>query len=189
MGLAPSHQMFESINLSGLGQRSMTLTIGSHMYSCTYCTISQFIGFNSFYKIFHLSSFPYKSIREQSWPCCKVGQGQLRIMIWTNFVGPRVPNAVYQVSRSSAFLFWRRRFLKGFYHIWAWQPTWSCDQDHLNQLSFPHDAPHEIWLWLAQWFWRRYLKMVDEGWTDNGAFLYYELTHKPKGSGELKINH
>ena len=26
----------------------------------------------------------------------------------------------------------------GFYHIWAWGPSWSCDQDHLSKLSFPH---------------------------------------------------
>ena len=27
----------------------------------------------------------------------------------------------------------------GFYHIWAaWRPSWSCDQDRLNKLSFPH---------------------------------------------------
>ena len=25
-------------------------------------------------------------------------------------------------------------FFKGFYHIWAWWPSWSCDQDHLNKL-------------------------------------------------------
>ena len=40
----------------------------------------------------------------------------------------------YQVPRSSALWFWRRRFFKGFYHIWAWRPSWSCDQDHLNKL-------------------------------------------------------
>ena len=26
--------------------------------------------------------------------------------------------------------------LKGFHHIWAWRRSWSCDQDHLNKLSF-----------------------------------------------------
>ena len=26
--------------------------------------------------------------------------------------------------------FRRRRFLKVFYHIWAWWPSWSCDQHH-----------------------------------------------------------
>ena len=25
-------------------------------------------------------------------------------------------------------------FLKDFYHIWAWWPSWSCDQDHLNKI-------------------------------------------------------
>ena len=20
---------------------------------------------------------------------------------------------------------------EGFYHIWAWRPSWSCDQDHV----------------------------------------------------------
>ena len=28
-------------------------------------------------------------------------------------------------------------FLKGFYHIWAWRPSWSCDKDHVNKFSFP----------------------------------------------------
>ena len=45
------------------------------------------------------------------------------------------------------------------------RPSWSCDQDHLSIHSFPHpiEAPHEIWLWLAQWFLRRrHLKSVDD---------------------------
>ena len=56
-----------------------------------------------------------------------------------------IPTAIYQVPRSSAFWF-LRRFLKGFYHIWAWRPSWSCDQDHLNKLSFPppKESPFEI---------------------------------------------
>ena len=65
-----------------------------------------------------------------------------------------------------------------------------------NKLSFPRpmEALHEIWLWLAQQFWRRRsLKMVnrrtdDNGWqTDYGACLYYKLTNEFMGSGELKI--
>ena len=27
--------------------------------------------------------------------------------------------------------------MKGFYHIWAWRPSWSCNLDHLYKLSFP----------------------------------------------------
>ena len=36
---------------------------------------------------------------------------------------------------------------KDFYYIWAWWPSWSCDLDHLNKLSFPltKEAPNEIW--------------------------------------------
>ena len=26
---------------------------------------------------------------------------------------------------------------KGFCHIWAWRPSWSCDLDHLYKLWFP----------------------------------------------------
>ena len=30
--------------------------------------------------------FPYKSIRDQIWPCCKKGQAQPRVIIWINLV-------------------------------------------------------------------------------------------------------
>ena len=101
---------------------------------------------------------------------------------------------------SLALWFQRRGFLKGFYHIWAWRPSCSCDPDAPNKLSFPRpmEAPHEIWLRLAQRFWRRRsLKMVDGRTTtdDNGrqrttdgACQYYKLTNEHKGSGELKTN-
>ena len=55
-----------------------------------------------------------------------------------------VTNATYQVSWKSVHRFGRRRFLKGFYHIWAWRPCWSCDPDAANKLSspLPKEAPH-----------------------------------------------
>ena len=39
-----------------------------------------------------------------------------------------------------------KKILKGFYHIWAWRPSWSTDQDYFSNLSFPHpkEAPYEI---------------------------------------------
>ena len=42
----------------------------------------------------------------------------------------------------------REDFFKGFYHIWAWQPSLSCDPDGANKLSFPlpKEDPHKIWL-------------------------------------------
>ena len=27
-------------------------------------------------------------------------------------------------------------FLKGFYHVWAWRPSWSCDQIMLTNFHF-----------------------------------------------------
>ena len=31
-----------------------------------------------------------------------------------------------------------KKILKGFYYIWAWRPSWSCDTDASNKLSFPY---------------------------------------------------
>ena len=52
----------------------------------------------------------------------------------------------------SARRFWRRRFLKGFYHIWAWRPSWSCDPDAANKLSFPlpKEPPHKNLVLIGQ---------------------------------------
>ena len=38
------------------------------------------------------------------------------------------------------------RFLRGFYHIWAWLPSWSCDPDAANKISFPlpKEAPQNL---------------------------------------------
>ena len=77
--------------------------------------------------------------------------------------------------------------MKGFYHIWAWWPSWSCDIDPANKLSFPHptEAPCEIWL---DWPSVLEKKIFENGgrMTDNRPWLYYKLTNEPKGSGELK---
>ena len=48
----------------------------------------------------------------------------------------------------------REEDFKGFYHIWAWKPYWSCDHDHLHKLSFhyPMEALYEIWFQSASGF-------------------------------------
>ena len=107
---------------------------------------------------------------------------------------PYIPDATYQVPRSPAFWFWRRRFLKGFYHIWAWRPSRSCDQDHLNKLLFPHpkESPYEIWVQLAPWFQRRRcLKMLtDDGRTTDAGVIGILIAHLGAfGSGELIISY
>ena len=30
-----------------------------------------------------------------------------------------------------------KKIFKGFYHIWAWLPSWSCDLDHLYNFLSP----------------------------------------------------
>ena len=30
-----------------------------------------------------------------------------------------------------------QKIFEGFYHIWAWRPSWSCDQHHVIRFSFP----------------------------------------------------
>ena len=49
------------------------------------------------------------------------------------------------------------KIFKGFYHIWAWRPSWSTNLDHFSNLSFPQpkEAPYEIWAKLAQRLQRR----------------------------------
>ena len=78
--------------------------------------------------------------------------------------------------------------MKGFYHIWAWGPSWSCDLDYLyiHWFPLPIDASCKIWLRLAKRFQRRRsLKMVDDGRrTEHGYTISSPC--EPDGSGELK---
>ena len=47
----------------------------------------KFLLLNDFLTVF----FPYKSIRDQIWPCCKIGQGRPRVIIWTKYDWPESP--------------------------------------------------------------------------------------------------
>ena len=154
------------------------------------CCQFQIIDDNSFWKIHCFIFFPLKSIRDQIWHCCKICQGQPRVIIWANLV---VLKHRWCISRFKVIglLVPEKKIFLGFYHIWPWRPSWSCDQDHLSKLSFPHpiEAPYEIWLWLAQWFLRRRcLKSVDDddGRPTTEAYLSYKLTIWAFSSGELK---
>ena len=57
----------------------------------------------NFWKIHCFTFFPYKSIRDQIWPCLKIGQGQPRVIIYTNFVELESPmlHAKFQDHRTS----------------------------------------------------------------------------------------
>ena len=128
------------LNLSDLDQGQwMTLTFDTQKASCTYLVdcIYQLL-YHRLQKFLKESiALPFshtKALSDKIWPCHKIGQGH-----HLNRLGStRVPNAAYQLSRSSAFWFRRRWFFGGFYHIWAWRPTRSRDLDHLIKFLFLH---------------------------------------------------
>ena len=65
-----------------------------------------------------------------------------------------------------------KKIFEGFYHIWARRPSWSCDPDAANKLSFPlpKEAPHKIWPLLAKRFWRRRSLSIVDGRTPNHEY-------------------
>ena len=126
------------------------------------CCQFQIIDNKRFWKI---HCFPYKSIRDQIWPCRKICQGQPKVIVWANLVVLKHPMMHIKIQGRWPFGSGEFFFFLSFYHIWPWRPPWSCDQDYFNKLSFPHpiQAPYEIWLWLVQWFLgRRCLKSVED---------------------------
>ena len=46
---------------------------------------------------------------------------------------------------------------KGFYNIWAWRSSWSCDQSILQKLwlTYHKESSHENWVHLDRWFVRK----------------------------------
>ena len=76
---------------------------------------------------------------------------------FSNFGRPPIPDYLCKDSAQRPPRFWRRRIFKGFYHIWAWWPSWSMNRDHFSNLSLPQakEAPHKIWTTLTQRFQRR----------------------------------
>ena len=89
-----------------------------------------------------ISCHPCRSIRKQIWPCHKNSQGQPKIIIW-NTGKTRVPDAVYQVSKSPASWFRRKGFLKFFTIIYMGMVMWPGT---FEQIFIPHIL------------WRRHMK-------------------------------
>ena len=83
---------------------------------------------------------------------------------FSNFGRPLVPDDVQKFSPEASSVL--EKIFKGFYHIWAWRPSWSTDRNHFSNLSFPQpkEAPYEIWAKLALQLQRRSrLKMLLDG--------------------------
>ena len=45
---------------------------------------------------------------------------------------------LYTKFQQHLFIGYKEEVFKGLYLIWTWQPSWSCDQDHLNKSLFIH---------------------------------------------------
>ena len=101
-------------------------------YQVRMMNLASKVSKNQLFKIFNLNVLESKFDLDDK--NVKVSLGSSFEQTWYR---PHIPNVTYQVPISLAFWLWRR-ILKGFYHIWAWRPSWFCDQDHLNELLFPH---------------------------------------------------
>ena len=68
--------------------------------------------------------------------------------------------------------------------MWAWQPSWSCDQECLNKLLFPHstETPYKnlasIIPVVSEEMFKECGRQTDNGRTTE-AYLSYKLTNKP----------
>ena len=65
------------------------------------------------------------------------------------------------------------KILKGFYHIWMLRPSWSCDQDAMNKLSFPLpiEATHKRTTCIMHGFWPPLRTKIESCIT---TFLFYQ---------------
>ena len=72
-----------------------------------------------------------------------MGQGQLRVIIYINFVELEyiLLHEKFHGHRTISSV---GEDFEGFYHKWTCRPSWSCDLYHLYKLSFqlPKEAPH-----------------------------------------------
>ena len=76
-------------------------------------------------------------------------------------------NAAYQVQWKSVHHFWKRRFVKDFYHKWAWRPSWSCDPECREHIKIGFD-----WQSVSE---KKNFEIVD----GRGALVYFKLTYEP----------
>ena len=100
--------------------------------------------------------FPYKCIRKQTWPCRKKVKCQCMTIILATLVDP-CPQWFMQRFSPKASSVLEKKIFKGFYHIWAWRPSWLTNRDHFSKFLFPlsKEAPYKIWAKLAQRLQRR----------------------------------
>ena len=74
-----------------------------------------------------------------------------------------------------------KKIFEGFYHIWAWRPSLSCDPDAANKISLPlpMEAPLNLAL-IGPAVSEKMFAIVYDGRMDDGRtparWVYYKLT-------------
>ena len=119
-----------SINSSHVKPPKANLILPLKCQGQSYVIISTFLGKS--FKTFH------EILRSRIFPCLILPYNRSRSVQGHHLnylVSTLVPDATCKVSRPLVKWFWRRSF-KGFYHIWAWWPYWSCDLDSSNIFLF-----------------------------------------------------
>ena len=79
-------------------------------------------------------------------------------------------------------------FLKGFYHIWAWRPSWSCDPDATNFVPPTHRGSTQNLALIGQAILEKKMFEHCRRQSHNARpLVYYKLTYEPsaQGSGGL----
>ena len=99
----------------------------------------------------------YKCIQKQTWPRRIKVKCQCTTIILAHLVDLLSLMGSMQRFSHKASLVLEKQIFKGFYHIWACQPSWSMDGTYFSILSFPcpREAPNKIWATLAQRLQRR----------------------------------
>ena len=96
----------------------------------------------------------------QIWPYHKKIKGHPSLIIFINLEVLESP-MLYTKIQPQSFLSTGEEDFYLFCHIWAWLPSCSMMQKHLNKVStsLRQQAPCEIWWKLVKWFKRRRLKI------------------------------
>ena len=86
---------------------------------------------------------PHKCIGKQPWPRRKKVKSQWRTIILATLVDRPSPMICARFS-SKACSVLEKKIFKGFYYIWAWQPSWLMDRDFLAIVHSPAPRRHHM---------------------------------------------
>ena len=83
-----------------------------------------------------------------------------------------------------------KKILKGFYHIGAWRPSWSCDKHHVIRFSFPctRKLSYKVWFRSAQKFLRKSSTVVSKKIQFECVYVH-DLGPRSRNDLDLQYSH